>query len=374
MYSKQKHLQSDLHIFLGIIAALITMGLVFIYSASSVYALEKLGSAHYFVKKQLIGLLIGFCGMLFFRILPLSLIKKASPFLYIGSLLLTIGTLVSPLAVKIHGSSRWIALGSFSLQPSELLKIFFIMYLSYFLSKKNRLSSFFHGYLPFIIVTGLACILLLKQPDFGMAITIALTAFFMFFIVHFSLQQFIGTCALTIPLFIGLIYWYPYRLRRIMTFLNPWSDPQGAGFQIIQSLIAIGSGAFWGLGVSHSKQKFFYLPMLHTDFIFSIIAEETGFFGASLLIFLYVLFLYFGMRIAWQLHDQWCVLLTLGFVILTSLQAIINLAVTTGLLPTKGIGLPFVSYGNSSLVASLCFIGLICNCVYENKSIIDPHT
>jgi cell division protein FtsW len=374
MYTKQKKLQSDLHIFLGIIATLITIGLVFIYSASSIYALEKLGSSHYFVKKQLIGLIIGLVGMMIFRIIPLSYIKKSSPFLFIGSLFLTACTLVSPFGLKIHGSSRWVALGSFSLQPSELLKIFFILYMAYFLSKKNRvLSSFLHGYLPFILITGIVCLLLLKQPDFGMAITIALTAFFMFFIVHFSAPRFIGTCALIIPLFIGLIYWYPYRLRRIMTFLNPWSDPQGAGFQIIQSLIAIGSGSFWGLGVSHSKQKFFYLPMLHTDFIFSIIAEETGFFGASLLIFLYVLFLYFGMRIAWQLQDQWCVLLTLGFVILISLQAIINLAVTTGLFPTKGIGLPFVSYGNSALVASLCFVGLIINCVYENKSVFAQH-
>lgn len=365
--STEKKIQSDLKIFLSIIATLIVIGLVFIYSASSVYALEKFGSAHFFVKKQLIGLAIGLIGMLVFKTIPLSLIKKMSPLLFIGSLMLTAGTLVPGLGIKIHGSSRWLSLHSFSFQPSELLKVFYLLYIAYFLSKKNRnLSSFRHSYFPFILITGLTSLILLKQPDFGMTITIALAAFFMFFIVHFSFKQFIGTCIGIIPLFLALIYWYPYRVQRIMTFLNPWNDPQGAGFQIIQSLIAIGSGAFWGLGISHSKQKFFYLPMLHTDFIFSIIAEETGFVGASILIFLYVLFLYFGMHIVWQLHDHWSMLLTLGFVIVINLQAIINLAVTTGLFPTKGIGLPFVSYGNSSLVASLCFVGLIMNCVREN--------
>jgi cell division protein FtsW len=368
MFIEQKRLQADLKIFLSIIATLITIGLLFIYSSSSVFALEKFGSAHYFVKKQVVGLACGLIGMLFFRFIPLSIIRKASPFFFLSSLLLTILTLLPSIAVHIHGSSRWLAIGSFSFQPSELLKISFVIYLAYFLSKKkDSLSSFTKGYLPFFMIVSLSCLVLLKQPDFGMAVTFAITSFLLFFIMQFSMAQFIATVCIAIPLFLGLIYWYPYRMRRILTFLNPWQDPQGAGFQIIQSLIAIGSGSFWGMGVSHSKQKFFYLPMQHTDFIFSIIAEETGFVGGCLLISLYVLFLYFGMRIAWQLKDNFSVLFTLGFVIMTSLQAIINLAVTTGLLPTKGIGLPFVSYGNTALVCNLMLVGLVMNCVHENR-------
>jgi len=170
-----------------------------------------------------------------------------------------------------------------------------------------------------------------------------------------------------IPLTILLVFLKPYRLHRILTFLNPWEDRQGAGFQIIQSLIAIGSGKWLGVGIAQSKQKFFYLPMQHTDFIFSIIAEEVGFIGALFLILLYVLLFYTGFRIAWHIKDPFCQFTVLGFIILINLQAIINLCVTTGLLPTKGIGLPFVSYGNSSLMCMLAIVGIIINCAKNEK-------
>lgn len=366
MLAAQKRLKSDLHVFFGITIALIIIGLLFIYSSSSVYAFEKFGSGFYFVKKQFFGLLLGLCGLLFFRLIPLEVIKKSSPYLFLGSIFLTVLTLIPGLGVRIHGSSRWLNLAGFSFQPSELLKLSLLLYLGYFLSKKEgKLATFSKGYLPFLVILALPCIVLLKQPDFGMAVTLAITAFILFFIIQFNLRQLFATSATLLPLILVLIFKYPYRLKRILIFLDPWSDPQGAGFQIIQSLIAIGSGSFWGVGVSHSKQKFFYLPMQHTDFIFSIIAEETGFIGASLLVTLYVLFLYFGTRLAWQLEDTFAILITLGFVILTSLQASINLAVATGLAPTKGIGLPFVSSGNSALICGLCFIGIIMNCVRE---------
>ena len=368
MFAEQKRLNADLQIFLGAVTALIIIGLLFIYSSSSVYALEKFGSGLYFVKKQLFGLFLGSIGLVFFRLVPLDFIKKASPYLFIGSIILTCFTFIPALSLRIHGSSRWVSIAGFSFQPSELLKISLVSYLAYVLCKKEqKLSCFSAGYLPFLLVVSIPCLILLKQPDFGMAVTIALTSFMLFFVMHFTLAQFVITISCVLPLGLLLIFKYPYRLKRIMTFLNPWADPQGAGFQIIQSLIAIGSGSFWGAGVSHSKQKFFYLPMQHTDFIFSIIAEETGFVGVSLLISLYVLVLYFGLRIAWQLNDMFSILVTLGFVILTSLQAIINLGVATGLAPTKGIGLPFVSYGNSALISSLCMIGIIWNCVAENR-------
>ncbi|MGE0206302.1 MAG: putative lipid II flippase FtsW [Candidatus Babeliales bacterium] len=368
MIQSQKKLQADLHIFLSSIAALIVIGLLFIYSSSSVFAFERLGSSFYFVKKQLIGLSLGLIGLLLFRIVPLELIKNASPYLFLSSLVATMLTFVPGLSLRIHGSNRWLSLPGLSFQPSELLRIFLIIYLAYFLSKKEgKLGSFFSGFFPFLIIVGAPCLILLAQPDFGMAVTIASTSFMLFFVIHFSSYLFFGTLGIAIPVILLLIFKYPYRLKRIAIFLNPWNDPQGAGFQIIQSLIAIGSGSFWGTGVSHSKQKFFYLPMQHTDFIFSIIAEETGFIGATLLIALYVVFLYVGMRIAWQLKDLFSVLVVLGFVILTSLQAVINLAVTTGLAPTKGIGLPFVSYGNSALICGLCMVGLVMNCVADNR-------
>lgn len=368
MRLEQQKLRADVGIFLGTIITLIIIGLIFIYSSSSVYALEKFGSSSYFVRKQLFGLLIGFIGFIVATLIPLSTIKKLSPLLFFSTLGMTALTLVPAFAQRIHGSSRWLNIFGFTFQPSEMLKMAFIVYLAHFLAKREyRTSSFVHSYLPFLVIIGITSIVLLKQPDFGMTVTLVTTAFILLFIAQFQNKHLLITLATLVPVTIGLILLKPYRLKRILTFLNPWSDPQGAGFQIIQSLIAIGSGSMWGVGIANSKQKFFYLPMQHTDFIFSIIAEETGFAGSILLISLYGTMLYFGLRIAWQMKDSFSTFVTLGFVIIINLQAVINLAVATGLVPTKGIGLPFVSYGNTALVCSLAMLGLIFNIIRENR-------
>ncbi|MGB8467865.1 MAG: FtsW/RodA/SpoVE family cell cycle protein, partial [Candidatus Babeliales bacterium] len=210
------------------------------------------------------------------------------------------------------------------------------------------------------------CAILLAQPDFGMTCTVAFTGALLFFIVHFNMAEFLLLIGAAAASCTALIVWYPYRLRRIMIFLNPWNDPQGAGFQVIQSLIAIGSGGLWGAGIGASKQKFFYLPMQHTDFIFSIIAEETGFIGCTLLIMLFAAFTYYGMRIAWQMKNLFASLCTVGFVMLVTVQALINCSVALGLVPTKGVGLPFVSYGNSALISALWFVGIIIRATYAS--------
>ena len=358
---------TNLTIFLTIIALLILIGLVFIYSSSSVFALEKFGSPHYFVRKQLIGLVLGLCGLFLCMLVPLSIIQRGAPLFFFGSLFLTALTLVPGFSTTIHGSHRWLNLAGFVFQPSELLKASLIIYIAYFLAKKQyNLASFIHGYLPFLCILALTSGVLLAQPDFGQTIALCATALLLFFIAQCQTKHLLITLIPLVPITGLLIYLKPYRLKRILTFLNPYDDPQGAGFQIIQSLIAIGSGSIFGVGIGQSKQKFFYLPMQHTDFIFSIIAEETGFIGSSLLIILYMLLLYSGVRLAWTLKNVFCTYIVLGFVILTSLQTIINLFVVTGLMPTKGIGLPFVSYGNSALICSLCMVGIIINCVQED--------
>ncbi len=366
MITSKKQIRSDLHIFLGCVLALVVIGLLFIYSASSVYALDRFGSAHYFVKKQLIGLFLGMIGLVIARRFPLYRIKRLSPFLFLGSLGLTILTLLPHISQRIHGSSRWISLFGIGFQPSELLKISLIIYMAYFLAKKEySVRSLTHSYIPFLCILGISALVLLKQPDFGLTVTLVITAFILLFIAQSKAQHLLMTLSALIPVALALIYCKPYRLKRILTFLDPWADPQGAGFQIIQSLIAIGSGSIWGLGIGHSKQKFFYLPMQQTDFIFSIIAEETGFIGSTVLITLFMLLLYSGMRIAWQLTDTFSFFVVTGFITMTSLQAVINIAVATGLVPTKGIGLPFVSYGLTSLVCNLAMVGLIINIVDE---------
>lgn len=368
MISKKLPLIADLHVFLTIIVTLILIGCLFIYSSSSVYALKTFGSSFFFAKKQLLGLGVGCIALLIGRLMPLELLKRLSLLFFIGSLGLVSLTLLKPFTRTINGSSRWLTLYHFTFQPSELLKIAYLFYLARFLEKKSLKGSISQpSTIFFLIMIGLMSFLLLKQPDFGMTITLLTTTVILFFIAHFNfsliLFSFIGLCISAA----FLIFLRPYRMARIMTFLNPWQDPQGAGFQIIQSLIAIGSGNWLGTGIAHSRQKYLYLPMQHTDFIFSIIAEETGWIGCSFLIILFLCFLYFGLRIAQQLNCLFSMYLMLGFIILISLQTVINMAVVTGLAPTKGVGLPFISYANSSFVCSLFMIGVIINMVREAK-------
>ncbi len=358
--------KTDLILFLASIACLIIIGFIFVYSASAIYATEKGLSSTYFVQKQAIGLLLGLIGLIIFRSIPLSIIQRLTPFFFIGSLGLTALTRFPGIGVEINGAYRWLRISGILFQPSELLKIAFILYIAHLLSnKEDRLNSFISGYLPFLIIIGLSCLILLIQPDFGMAVTLAATAFILLFIAQVKASYLIGTFALAVPVVGGLIYWKAYRLRRILIFLNPWRDPQGAGFQIIQSLIAIGNGSWFGTGISHSQQKLFYLPMQHTDFIFSIIAEETGFFGALLVITLYSLLLYAGIKLAKAMPTTFCAYATLGYTLMITIQASMNIFVALGLAPTKGVGLPFISFGSSALVCSVAFLGVIINCAND---------
>lgn len=365
---QQKQLTSDMINILIISLILTIIGLLFIYSSSSVFAFEKYGDGSYFLKKQLKGFLLACFAFVVARLAPLSIIKKHAWLFFVGTLLITGLTLIPKFALNIHGSSRWLTIAGFSFQPSELLKIGFILYVASFLSKKeSKKKSFVYCYVPLMVIIGTTSLILLKQPDFGLTVTLLLTGAIMMFVAHIPFKYLFGTAIASMPLLIVLIATRAYRLKRILTFLNPWNDPRGSGFQIIQSLIAIGSGGFWGMGIGQSKQKFFYLPMQHTDFIFSIIAEETGFFGSCILLSLFLMFLFFGMRIASRLHDSFSIYACVGFVTLITLEAAINIAVTTGLVPTKGIGMPFISYGNTALVCSFIMIALVMNMVYSQR-------
>jgi cell division protein FtsW len=266
----------------------------------------------------------------------------------------------------MHGASRWITFGGFTFQPSEILKVTTIVYVASFLARKQmHKESFMKGYMPLLTILGITSIILLKQPDFGCTVTILATVFIMIFIADMNIKYLAIITGSSIPLAGMLAYLQPYRWQRILTYLDPWKDPQGSGFQIIQSLIAVGSGGMNGNGIAQSKQKFLYLPMQHTDFIFAIIAEETGFVGTTFLITLFILFLYFGFRISWHLKNTFAIYLIQGLTILISLQTIINISVSTGLAPTKGISLPFISYGNTALVCNLLLVGLIVNAAQD---------
>jgi len=357
-------LRSDLRLFLLVVVALNIIGLIFIYSASSIFAVEKFGSAHFFLKKQLFFLIPSLIGFFVFAAFPLDRLKRATPWLFLFALGLTCLTFVPSLGLRMHGSNRWLSVGGIGFQPSELLKLFLFLYMGYFLEKKKHyLKSFVYTYLPFLGILGISFIVLLKQPDFGSVVSIFATSLILFFVAECRMSYLFITALCACPLVVYLVLAKSYRLNRILIFLNPWSDPQGRGFQIIQSLIAIGSGHWWGVGISNSKQKFFYLPMQHTDFIFPIIAEETGFIGSLVLIALFMFFCFFGLRIALSLQSPFAFFSSLSFVVFITLQAVINLMVTAGLLPTKGLGLPFISYGGTALVCLWCMIGFMVNCV-----------
>ncbi len=366
MKTPEQIIKNDVRIFLSIVIILVTIGCIFIYSSSSIFALEKCGTAHYFVIRQLLGVLIGLIGIAAIQLFSAQQIKRASPYLFFGALFLTALTLVPYFARSIHGANRWINLGGITFQPSELLKCTIILYISYLLTKKDWLISLkIRDYIAPLIVWAISCAIVLKQPDFGLTVTITLTVLSLLFINHMRIKHLLACLMVIVPAGVCLILLKAYRLRRILIFLNPWNDPRGSGYQIIQSLVAIGSGGWFGMGIGHSKQKFFYLPMQHTDFIFSVIAEETGFVGAALVVLLYILFLYFGIRIAMHMQNSYATLVVAGITILISFQAIINMAVVSGLMPTKGIGLPFISYGNSSLACNLIMIGIILNCIRD---------
>ena len=363
MFANQK-LKHDFSIFLLIIFSFVVLGVIFVYSSSSYFALETLDNPLYFVKKQIFGILFGiFAGILGYLI-PLNFFKETSFFSLIFMMSLSALPLIGKLSHKMHGSSRWLNIKGFIFQPSELLKVALVIYLASLLSRKKIIEGTTKQTAgPLLIILALIGIILLKQPDFGCFATLFATTLIMLFIANLPILYFISTIIIAAPFAFILIYMQPYRWQRILTYLDPWQDPQGTGFQIIQSLIAIGSGGLWGTGIAQSQQKYFYLPMQHTDFIFAIMAEEIGFIGSLFFITLCIMFLWYGFQISWTLTKNFSVLLVQAIIVLITLQFIINLMVSTGLAPTKGIGLPFISYGNTALVCNLFMIGLIANAV-----------
>lgn len=332
-----------------------------VFSASPTMAL-KLGDSYFYVKRHILYLLLGFAALYFGLRLDLEILRKwAGPILAISILFLLL-VYIPVVGKRISGALRWINLVIFTFQPSELVKFTMVLFLASVLSNwKERLRNFFRGLLPLLALLGLVSAIIIRQPDLGTAIAIAGAAFIMLFaagarILHLSLIGVAGIAGV-----IGLSLSSAYRMRRLIAFLNPWKDPQGVGFHIIQSLLAVGSGGFFGLGLGASRQKFFYLPHQFTDFIFAILCEELGFVGGLGVIILFVIFTVRGLRIAFTAPDNFGFLLATGLVSWLSLQALINIMVVVGLLPTTGIPLPFISYGGTATIVNLFSIGVLLN-------------
>lgn len=351
------------------VLALSSIGLVMVFSASPTMAL-KMGDSYYFLKRHIFCLLLGFSALYFGLRLELKNLKKWAGAILLVSIMILLLVYIPGVGRKISGASRWVDLFFFSLQPSELVKFTTILFLASVLSNwKDRIKDFMRGLLPLLILIGLISGIIIKQPDLGTAISITCSAFVLLFVagsryVHLGLIGGIGLAGV-----LGLSLSSAYRLKRMVAYLNPWKDPQGIGFHIIQSLLAVGSGGFLGLGLGASRQKFFYLPQQFTDFIFAILCEELGFVGGTGVIILFILFMARGLRIAFSAPDYFSFLLATGLASWLTLQALINIMVVVGLIPTTGIPLPFISYGGTATIINLFSVGILLNIsLNSNKS------
>ncbi|HEX8142750.1 MAG TPA: putative lipid II flippase FtsW [Pyrinomonadaceae bacterium] len=355
-----RKLQADKWLFAAT-AGLALFGIVMVYSASAVMAVGERRTQYYYVIKQGVWTMIGFGAMLAAMHFDYQRLRNRS--IIYGLLTLTVLMLLAVFGFsRVNGAHRWIKFAGFSIQPSEVSKLALAIFLAYFFEKRaGEEGSFLRTFLPSIAVTGLLAILVVAEPDLGTAMMLTV----IFVVISYTA----GTRLLHLgmaaaPALVGLaalLIFVPWRLQRLITFLNPWADPQDKGFQVVQSLIAIGSGGVNGLGFAQGKQKMFFLPFAHSDFIFAVVGEELGLFGALMVVTVFGIFLWRGVRASLLAPDRFGMLLGLGIVVGIVTQALFNISVVLSLVPTKGIPLPFISYGGSSLVPTLIGVGILLN-------------
>ncbi|UII57318.1 stage V sporulation protein E [Cytobacillus spongiae] len=341
---------------------LLTVGLIMVYSASAVWAEYKFEDSFFFAKRQLLFACVGIVAMFFIMNIDYWTWRTWSKVILIICFVLLVVVLIPGIGNERNGSRSWIGVGAFSIQPSEFMKLAMIAFLAKFLSENQKLiTSFKKGLIPSLGIVFVAFGMIMLQPDLGTGTVMVGTSVVMIFIAGARISHFVGLGMVGLLGFVGLVISAPYRMKRITSFLDPWEDPLGSGFQIIQSLYAIGPGGLFGLGLGQSRQKFFYLPEPQTDFIFAILSEELGFIGGSFVLLLFSLLLWRGIRIALGAPDLFGSFLAVGIIAMVAIQVMINIGVVTGLMPVTGITLPFLSYGGSSLTLMLMAIGVLLN-------------
>jgi cell division protein FtsW len=342
------------------VLALVTLGLVMVYSASAVLAQDKLGDSLYFLKRQLTAAGMGLVAMaVAMKVGWRKLARWAYPLLLVAIVLLVL-VAIPGIGSTAGGARRWIRLPGFGLQPAELAKFAWVVYLSYSLAKKReKVASFSVGFVPHLAICGLLVALCMLQPDFGSSVLLVFMLFVLLFAAGAKLSYLVGMVLLALPLAYVAIASSPYRMKRILAFLDPWAHRHDVGYQVAESLMSIGSGGVSGLGLGDGRQKLFFLPEAHTDFIFSILGEETGLIGVGLLVVLYGVVLWRGVRASLAAGETFGTYLGLGITSIIAFQATVNMCVAMGLLPTKGLTLPFVSYGGTSLVVLMGAAGVL---------------
>jgi cell division protein FtsW len=345
---------------LAAVLGLVGFGLVMVYSASAITAQDKLGDSFYFLKRQAIAAGLGLFAMAVAMKLGYRRMARLAYPLLVLAVILLIAVVIPGLGTTVGGAKRWLRVPGISIQPAEVAKVAWVIYLAYSLAKKReKVKSFSIGFVPHLGIAGLLVLLCMLEPDFGSSVALLVLMFVMLFAAGARLSYILGMVLAAIPMAYIAIASSPYRMKRITAFLDPWANRQGSGYQVAESLMSIGSGGLTGLGLGDGRQKLFFLPEAHTDFIFSIVGEELGLIGVACLIGLYVVVIWRGLRAALNASEAFGTYLGLGIVTLIAFQAVTNMAVAMGVVPTKGLTLPFISYGGSSLIMLMGAAGLL---------------
>lgn len=353
---------------LSVIAVIITIGLIMIYSSSFILSTELHNNSYHYILRQMIYLIMGIGIAIIVAKTKYSFWYRYGYYINIAATMIVALTIVKGLGNNVKGASRWLSLGGFSIQPGELVKFTIILSALFFFEQwhsmdpKQRLK---HGLSLLLPVA-----LLIKQPDFGSFSICFIVVSFVGFMSSFPRKYFYITLLVGSISGIIILFSQAYRIKRLLTYLDPWKNPQGSGFQIIQSYMAFANGSFLGKGLGNSNEKLFYLPEAHNDFIFSVVGEELGFIGVLFIILLFVAMIYFGFKLVLKLNDRVAVILGSAIVFVLGIQALLNMGVVLGLLPTKGLNLPFISYGGSSLICNFFGIGLLLSAVRGSRESI----
>ena len=355
-----KKLQPDRILFLATLV-LVGFGVAMVFSSSAIVAKERFGDPNYFSFKQLISATLGLAVM--FVVMKIDYHAYRHPAIVFSGLAVVIALLVLVFFLAASANThRWIQFSGFSVQPSEMAKIALIFFLAYFLEKrKGKVNDLAFTLVPIAVIVALLAGLIVLQPDLGTAVSLLVVSGVLLFVAGLDLRWIAASIILAVPTFYLLVFRVRYRRERILAFLNPWEEPLGRGFQIIQSLLSVASGGIAGLGFMEGKQKLFYLPEAHTDFIFAVVGEELGLIGTCALVCLFAVFFWRGIRASMRAPDLFGFYLALGITMMVCVQAFINMSVVLGLLPTKGIPLPFLSYGGTSFVVMLSAVGILLN-------------
>lgn len=347
---------------IGSTLLLLSIGVIMVYSSSAVLAYHEMGDYAYYVKRQLIFAVLGIFAMFVMMNMDYWILRKWSKVLLISCFFLLILVLIPGVGLVRGGARSWLGIGAFSIQPSEFIKLAMIIFMAKWLSEnQKKLPFFFSGLLPMLALSGSAFALIMLQPDLGTGTVLMGTIMLMIFVAGARISHLAGLGLTGVAGFVALVLAEPYRIKRILAFLDPWQDALGSGYQTIQSLFAIGPGGLMGVGLGLSRQKYNYLPEPYNDFIFSILAEELGFIGGTVVLLLFLLLIWRGLRTAITAQDPFGSYVAVGITGMIAIQVLINVGVVTGLFPVTGITLPFMSAGGSSLTLTLTGIGVLLN-------------